>query len=316
MTITLVSYNIEHMKDMFKANKIKDEALPRVEAFKQFCDEFTPDIITVVEAANKEWMHEIFLEATGLREKGFRVARGHSRGVHDIAMYYNTLLFSVEKVDEAFSAFEGNWYDDIDDDGVEEVYRFERIPLEVRFSIAGGGSLTLITIMNKSKNVARSTGFHQYENFALGTRKKQIAQGKKIRERMDAILDENSDAMVVVTGDFNDDPGLDPYEKQLGQSSVEIIMGSIWHPETIFTNVLRHLIENGRGVYTLEFHDRIMHNYSERKAWLDHILVSPSMMKQDARLQLIPASGSVIYENETVKVISDHFPIICQFDLN
>ncbi|MCK5807663.1 hypothetical protein KAH37_01625 [bacterium] len=312
-TITFMSYNIEHMKDMFKSHQIKESALPRIEAFKSFYKQFKPDIITIVEAANKEWMHELFLEKTGLKEAGYRVARGEARGVHDIAVYYRS-PFRVEAIDEAFDSFD-EWHDDIDSDGVKEVYYFERKPLEIKFSINDSEHLTVITIMNKSKNVGRSTGFHQYENFALGTRKKQIAQAKKIRERIDALLDANVNEMIVVSGDFNDDPGLDPYEKQLGQSSVETIMGSIWHPRAIFTNVLRHLVEDGRKVFTLEFRDRIMHNYDERKAWLDHILVSPSMVDGRGALQLISHSGTVIHDNEFVSIISDHRPIICQFDL-
>jgi len=185
-TITFMSYNIEHMKDMFKGNQIQESALPRVEAFKSFYQQFKPDIITIVEAANKEWMHELFLEKTGLKEAGYRVARGVARGVHDIAVYYRA-PFRVEAIDEAIDSFD-EWHDDIDSDGVKEVYHFERKPLEIRFSINEKEHLTVITIMNKSKNVGHSTGFHQYENFALGTRKKQIAQAKKIRERIDVIV--------------------------------------------------------------------------------------------------------------------------------
>ncbi len=313
-TITVMSYNIEQMKRMFKGHHMAPGSEQRMAGIRRLFQEIRPDIIAVVEAANKEWMHQLFLEQSGLGTEGFQYAQGKSRGSQDIVIYYSP-RFTVEAIDEAYSFFD-EWTKDIDGDGIEEVYHFERRPLEVRFSIEGSDEpLHMLVVMNKSKHVSRSTDFYTYERLSLGIRKRQIAEAERIRERMDAILHDNKDAMVLVCGDFNDDPGMDHFERILGKSSVEAVMGSVWQPEKMFTNVLGYRFLENDFIYTLEFRDRVMHNAASRKAWLDHILVSPAISQGRAYLKLVEQSGEVLHNRDYLDGVSDHIPIICTLEI-
>ncbi len=100
--------------------------------------------------------------------------------------------------------------------------RFSKPPLEVTIDIAGR-SLHLIGVHVKSKAPHGARTPDEHTRIALENRRKQIAQCRWIRARVDDHL-VDGDALIVL-GDFNDGPGLDEYEAEFGVSGVEIVMG-------------------------------------------------------------------------------------------
>ena len=89
--------------------------------------------------------------------------------------------------------------EDIDEDTIDEVLRFERKPLEVLFKV-NGKELLIILIAFKSKGVFITANFHKYQSIALANRKKLYGQAKKVRERLDLLLNENPEKNL--NGDF------------------------------------------------------------------------------------------------------------------
>ncbi len=106
--------------------------------------------------------------------------------------------------------------------GTQGPVRFSKPPLEVLIESAG---LTVhlmgVHVKSKAPHGARNPADHT--RIALENRRKQIAQCRWIRARVDDHLAARHD--LIVLGDFNDGPGLDEYEAEFGVSGVEIVMG-------------------------------------------------------------------------------------------
>jgi endonuclease/exonuclease/phosphatase family metal-dependent hydrolase len=115
-------------------------------------------------------------------------------------------------------------------------------------------------------------------------------------------------------GDFNDSPELDSYEKQLGLSALETLMGSVFEPDRIFHNVFSHWrtdSELSRKLFSSEFVDPIVCNSRPRKVWLDHILLSPHFRSRQESMSHVVDSSMIYNDTSNAKLASDHFPVAC-----
>jgi endonuclease/exonuclease/phosphatase family metal-dependent hydrolase len=118
-------------------------------------------------------------------------------------------------------------------------------------------------------------------------------------------------------GDMNDGPGLDPFERMVGTSFVETVMGSVFEPDKILYNVLYWMALGRRGVrdqlWTTDFPDPIVSLPfgQKHRVWLDHILVSPTMLTEDARVRYVMGSGTIGDKDRVAKKASDHYPVFC-----
>ncbi|MBN2718534.1 MAG: hypothetical protein JXX14_22005 [Deltaproteobacteria bacterium] len=318
MTYRVTSYNLENMRQLFRNNRFIDEKLQQGAAAARTLGKTMPHIAGIVEASDRLGDHDFFIGRPDLAPLNLKVAKSaHRRGRQDLVFYYRA-PFEVVSIDEQYS-FYSDWIEDIDNDTIKEQLSFERRPLEVVFEDTGTGKRLLIILVSfKSKGVFSTTDIYQYEYLALANRKKLYGQAKKVRERVDSLLRENPDLSLIVMGDFNDEPGLDHFEKILGASAVETVTGDVHYPGRILHNTLWHYMESGRQkeLWTTEYPDRIVSNFSMHRAWLDHIFVSPGMLNNKGDFRYVINSGTIAEKNDGAKLASDHFPIFCDIEVS
>lgn len=314
MDYTVMSYNIERMREIFQRNRIRPECQVRAQAIVDTIRAGAPHILGIVEASDKLADHEHLIGTTALGELGYQVVKSKKkRGKMDLVMYCRP-PFEPISID-ANVAFYDDWIEDIDQDSIDEVLRFERKPLEVQFRLQGTGKeLMVILISLKSKGVFSVADIHQYEHLALANRKRLFGQSKKIRQRLNLLLEEDPCRAIVVMGDLNDELGMDYFQRMVGASAVETITGDIHAPEKILHNALWHLKRKGLqgGLWTNEYPDPIVHNLRKHRAWLDHIFLSPGMRLPDAPIRYIEESGEVAEKDEAALLASDHVPVRCR----
>ena len=318
MPYRIASYNIENMRNLFQKGAFVPEMRNRADAIGRVIQSAAPDILGVVEADDKPAHHRHFLDEAGLSSKGYSFIKSeHKRSRQDLLFYYRP-PFEPVAVDTHIDFYK-QWIEDIDSDGIEEVCKFERKPLEVRFRHTESKvELLVILIAVKSKGVFTVSDLVTHQHLALANRKRQYAQAKKLRERMDELIVSEPDLPVIVLGDFNDEPGLDSVERMLGVSALETMMGSVFEPEKIFHNALAHMCKAPalkRELWTTEYPDLIVQNLQKHKGWLDHILVSPNMLRPDCAARIVPASGRVAEKTEDARAASDHFMVYCDIEI-
>ncbi len=313
---TMMSYNIEHMKKLFNKNNVREDGKERLDKIAQVIKSIDPHILGIVEASNKLQHHEVFVNDPGFLNGRYQIAKGEeNRGGQDLVVYYRD-PFEVLEIDANID-FYSPWLEDIDDDGIQELCDFERIPLEILFRIKDTDiRFYLILILGKSKGVFAVNDLLTYQRIALSNRKKLFAQAKKIRHRLDQIMAMENPIPVIVMGDMNDEPGLDEYQKQVGASSIETLMGSIFEPGKIMHNALWHLssVNHNRDLWTAEFPDQIVSYSKKHRVWIDHILVSPDMIQNGNKFRYIMDSGTICKKDEISKAASDHYPIYCKLE--
>lgn len=316
--LIFMSYNIRHMNRMFSNNQIPEKHRKRAEQIAAVITAVNPHLLGICEAANAPEEHQYFIEHF-LPASGYQVAQGVSRGAQNLVYYYRDPITLVS-VDEALSFYEP-WASDIDDDGVVEQFQWDRKPLEAVFSIAPAGrQVRVILVHTKSKGVFSVADLYHYEKIALASRKRLVGQGSRLRERLDALLNDAHPLPVVVMGDMNDGPGLDPYELLLGRSFVETVMGSVFDAGRIFHNALWWMsLERGKkdDLWTVDFPDPIVNNPfgMKHRVWIDHLLVSPDMLREDNPVKLVMRSGSIGEKSKAAREASDHFPIYATIEV-
>ena len=119
---------------------------------------------------------------------------------------------------------------------------------------------------------------------------------------LNQLLQEQNQIPTVVLGDMNDGPGLDPFEMMVGKSFVETVMGSVYNPSGIFHNALWWMTkdkERKKELWTADFPDPIVsHPYGyKHRVWIDHILLSPDMLKNDNSVRYVKDSGMIASKN-------------------
>ncbi|MCP4295049.1 MAG: hypothetical protein GY786_05540 [Proteobacteria bacterium] len=314
--LKVMSYNIENMKTLFFKNQFAVEQVERINSLEKTILKQTPHLLGIVEASDKKEHHRYFLNNTGLKELEYQIVKSdHKRGKQDLVFYYRD-PFEVLSVDTNID-FYNQWIEDIDQDGIKEVCEFERKPLEVLFRLKGTEkTILVILVAMKSKGVFSINDLINHQYLALANRKRLLAQSKKIRERINLLMDQQPELPLIMMGDFNDEPGLDSYERILGASSVDTLMGSIFEPHKILHNTLWHLSKgkSKKDLWTTEYPDLIVQNFGLHKTWIDHIFITNNLMDESKGLSYIKDSGEIIPKDEDAKKASDHYGIYCRFE--
>ena len=312
---TIMCYNIEHMNKMFSNNVIKTSEQSRAQKIAAVIQSINPHVLGICEAANDPQEHRHFID-NYLAGSGFKLAHGASRGGQNLVFYFRD-PFSKVSTDDALSFYDP-WGADVEDDGLKEQHKWERKPLEVVFKIGTGGPrLRMILVHTKSKGIFSVVDFHDFQKVALANRKRLVGQGHKLRQRLDQLLAAQLPAIVM--GDLNDGPGLDPYERMLGRSFVETTMGSVYNPGGIFHNALWWMSMDSqlkKDLWTADFPDPIVsHPLGYRhRVWIDHILLSPDMLKANNTVRYVTNSGKVAPKDANSRQASDHFPVYCKIE--
>lgn len=259
---------------------------------------------------------ENFARFFGLRQR--RAVMGYSSETEqEIAFLYDPEVLAVrhDPRDTAFAPrFDHPHRMDLDGDGIAEMLRFSKPPLELEVK-AHGRVLRLIGVHNKSKSPRGAQSKSAERRLAIENRRKQLAECRWLRLRVEAHLAAGDD--LIVMGDFNDGPGLDDYEKLFGQSGVEVVLGpeapaelQLYDPHADLALSQRLGLQPSTARFWLEPRQ----HYFE--ALLDYIMVSPRLRGGTWRIwhpMNDPGAMQVPELREALLQASDHFPVT--FDL-
>lgn len=167
---------------------------------------------------------------------------------------------------------------------------FSRGPGFVLFETPGGKKIWVGTTHTKSKS-GNSKGVTQW----------RIRELIRTREICGQLLAGGRAEGVLIGGDFNDDFGLDSYEKSLGQDAVEeMIKGS--GPEKLIC--LDESIWKA-DPQAATYHCQI--KPPKYRSFLDHFFANPALAEQ--------AKEVYIVDDPIAAVASDHFPVVAVFEL-
>lgn len=200
---------------------------------------------------------------------------------------------------------------DVNGDGLDDLVRFSKPPLELAVTTVQGTQLRLIGVHAKSKALRNGDTPAQDIKMSIENRRKQLAECLWLRARVDRQLIAG-DSMIVM-GDFNDGPGLDEYEKQFGQSSIEIVLGQgdairLFDPHAAMALTQRLGLSPTTARFWLGPEARFF------EALLDFIMVSPDLAATKPNWRIWhPLNDPAVMANPALRdallSASDHFPV-------
>lgn len=324
----LMSYNIEWFDECFEDdNSLKStaEATKKLDAVASVIAAIDPDLIGITEAPNTTTTTgerdtasalKNFASAKGLRQSDAMIGFP-SAGRQEIAAMFDPDVCALTHdlggraghktnppFDEGFQA-------DSDADGIKELYKHYRPPLEAKTSRKDGGAdFWMIVAHAKSKGIFSAMDRVHFERTSDRNRRKLFAECSSIRLRVDEWL--KQDRPLVVMGDINDGPGFDYYESRFGRSAVELILGDVFDRDSM----LRYPIGRPKfGRYgwepsTARFTDSFTGD--QVNALIDHIMVSSDVQPAttDGALVWNPYQLDDAKPHKQVLLdASDHFPV-------
>ena len=207
---------------------------------------------------------------------------------------------------------------DVDGDGIADLVRFSKPPLELAVTV-GETALRLIGVHAKSKAPHGRVSPSEFARISVENRRKQLAECLWLRQRVEDHLDAGDS--LIVMGDFNDGPGLDEYEKQFGQSGIEIAMGINAPPAQRLTEPHAEMVLTqrlGLSPTSARFWLPPQKRYFE--ALLDFIMVSPDLKAGNPDWRIWhplndPGVAKVPELRDALLSASDHFPVTIDLTL-
>ncbi|MEO1014620.1 MAG: endonuclease/exonuclease/phosphatase family protein [Pseudomonadota bacterium] len=321
--IRLATYNVKWFDDLFTSkNELKTgaETGKRLDAIADAFRLMDADFIGLVEGPNSGGAQsgpkkvQAFAKEYGLRTRKALIGVPSQGRQEIIAMYDPDVVAVTTKKGRATArnpAFDQPFEIDSDDDGIREIYRHYRPPLEVEAtSKRSGRKLRIIVVHIKSKGIFSNMDRLNWERASRRNRLKIIAEATSVRRRVDAMLRDGDD--VVVMGDVNDGPGMDYYEFRYAKSGVELIMGDAFDPDAILRNYAGKPTF-GRFGWTPSS-ARFVDQFTEKpvNVLIDHILVSKGVKTSGETPHRVwnpfedDEAGAL---KEELRAASDHFPI-------
>lgn len=199
---------------------------------------------------------------------------------------------------------------DINDDGADEKVIFSKPPLELAVQ-TGGKTLHLIGVHAKSKAPHGRVSPAEFKRISIDNRRKQLAECHWLRARAEAHLAARDS--LIVLGDFNDGPGIDSYERQFGESGVEVVMGLTAAPAMRLTDPHAMMALNRRiGLQPSSARFWLAPQKCYFEALLDFIMVSPDLAAQNPTWRIWhPHNDPAIPRalSDAILTASDHFPV-------
>lgn len=218
---------------------------------------------------------------------------------------------------------ETDWQADVDGDLLLQPYDFTRLPLVVDVNPNGLAPLRIVVLHTKSKYVHNGETLfkdparrHEFVAAAMKARRRISAEGFRLRTYLDQLIQNNSDERIIVTGDWNDGPGPDFFERQyLTHNVADIVLGSTFYPDLIFQHPLIQHVDPA-SLFTARFDDYV-DDVKDRPLLLDHFAISPALaskitdagISHDAYENELSSSGSARTDRA-----SDHRPIWIELD--
>lgn len=188
--------------------------------------------------------------------------------------------------DDLSLALFDEWEADIDADAGLELYDYTRDPVIVDGKLKDTGEdIRIITLHTKSKYVHNGSAMwndpnrrQQFIELALMARRRISAEAMHTRRYLDLLCEKSPDLHVAITGDFNDGPGYDFFERlYLTHGVADIMQGSLFRPGWQYKHVLIGNVPVNE-LFTALFYDFV--DDIDRKLLLDHILISPSLQNR------------------------------------
>ena len=249
-----------------------------------------PDVLTIQEGPSDIREMILFVDtflADNLGESLFDIFIGMDGGAQKIYAFVKKggeFTNPVLPTDDLTLDLQDPFEVDITGDYQLEGYEFTRLPLVIEGTIAGDNSqLRIVILHTKSKYVHRGRSLWnnlntrmQFIAAAMKNRRRISAEAMRVRSYLDELLNLNLNSHLIVTGDFNDGPGFDYFERRyLTHNVTDILLGSTYYPNRIFNHAfLGRVPEEER--FTAKFDD-FVDDITDRPILLDHILVSPAL---------------------------------------
>jgi predicted extracellular nuclease len=336
MKIRFAVYNMEWMKNLFYrdgtpkrsdqgSNDDKEDGV-RSEQLATVVRTMKPDILCVVEGPDTlkngsktaSGQLQSWCDLHALADEYRSIQGLISGGQQELCALYRTskikLIHDPEK-NAKKNPFDQPFLVDTLESLIKEQYKHYRPPLElsVRKKNSPDAEIARIIVAHtKSKGIFDSVDLARYEQLSERNRRKLFAECCSIRQRCNQWLSDKPNQKIIVCGDFNDGFGLDYYESRFSKSAVDILLGDVWSPESIFKHVLPKpkLNKYGWSPSSSRYKDRITGDYFN--VLIDHILVSQNIPYENAMVwnpypDNAPDNVKAIKKN--LVDASDHFPV-------
>lgn len=294
----IVNWNIEWMNNWFSGNRdpqwgsgslSADEARICARRAANIINSLAPDLLCIQEGPSASEEMALFL-GDFLSGAGGAPAYEALIGIDGGAQKLYALrrldgqIAAMERATDALTeGLQDDWDADVDGDMMLEGYGYTRQPLVVDIDPVGSQPVRVVILHTKSKFVRngerrwRDPSERQGFVFdALKARRRISAEGFRLRTYLDAVVADDPTARIVVTGDWNDGPGRDLFERSyLTHNVADIVLGSTFTPDLIFHHPLIANVAPA-ALFTARFDDFI-DDVPDRPLLLDHFAVSPGL---------------------------------------
>ncbi len=346
----IVSWNIEWMnnwfvghggvafKERYEPRGNPQDAIADVDALcrrvAQVIEDLAPDILCVQEGPSDMREMELFV-STYLRDQAggscYHVFGGHdgrSQKAYILVRRDGSVANPREPDDGPTRSLTEEWESDVDGDATLQPYRFTRRPVVVDCDYEGE-TVRVLALHLKSKYVHRGADLWnnparrpEFIKEALKHRRRISAESMRVRQYLNDLLDAQPHFPIIVTGDCNDGPGADYFEKRyLTHNVTDILLGSSYYPAFQFEHAFMHRLSRTQR-YTAMFDDFVT-GERDKLLVLDHILVSP-VLKSGGGCTIGLLNGGIAHQeferaidedaaSERQKFPSDHRPAFSVF---
>lgn len=328
----IVNWNIEWMNRWFSGNNnpkwgsgylTETEAKTAAQKVANVIDKLDPDLLCIQEGPSAIQEMQLFIDDF-LSDEGvarYKALIGKAGGAQKL--YVLTKVGGkVDAIDHASDTLsrelEEVWFADVDGDLLLQPYDFTRLPMIVDVKPQQGGPVRIAILHTKSKYVHEGEDLwknpsrrYEFIAAAMKARRRISAEGFRLRTYLDRLIENNPDERIIVTGDWNDGPGPDFFERQyLTHNVADIVLGSTFYPDLIFSHPVLERV-SAASLFTARFDDYV-DEIPDRPLLLDHFAVSPALKPS----VLDAGIAHQAFENELegsgssrVKRPSDHRPI-------
>lgn len=296
----LLNWNIEWMNRWFTGNAAPswgsrslsaEDARYVAAKVARVIDSIAPDVLTLQEGPSALAEMDLFLqEFLSNAYEPLIAADGGAQKMYAMRRIGGKAEAIDYATDAETAALAEVWDADVNGDLLLEPYDFTRLPLIVDVDPIGQQPVRIVVLHTKSKYVHNGEAMFRDPttriNFvaaAMKARRRISAEAFRLRTYLDRLVEADPDARIVVTGDFNDGPGRDYFERSyLTHNVTDILLGSTFYPSLIFGHALIGRVEEP-ALFTARFDDYV-DDVKDRPLLLDHFVVSPALIPyiQDA----------------------------------
>jgi endonuclease/exonuclease/phosphatase family metal-dependent hydrolase len=293
----IMNWNLEWMNNWFSGNEnprwgsrslTADDARVCAAKAAAVINDIHPDLLCLQEGPSAMAEMDLFL-ADFLSNAGvpqYEAIIGADGGAQKLYVLrrIDGLVAAMDRAtDPVTQALADVWDADVNGDMMLEGYDFTRLPLVVDVDPVGSAPIRVIVLHTKSKFVqfgeSKWKDPNRRQEFvvaALEARRRISAEGFRLRGYLDEVVAADSAARIVVTGDWNDGPGRDLFERSyLTHNVADIVLGSTFTPDLIFHHpLLAHV--PAPALFTARFDD-FVDEVQDRPLLLDHFAVSPAL---------------------------------------